>query len=108
MNKINNLTNKKIIKLSKVFSEYLDNSTLESNIYDYINCLFDKYHIVNDTKYMYQINSLGIMRYKLVNGLKDDLVFLGHRKNGKQIEDKGLQCLKYFIKDEGFLLIETD
>ena len=108
MNKIDDLTNKKIIKLSKVFKEYLDNSTLESNIYDYINGLFDKYHIINDTKYKYQVNSLGILRYRLVNGLKEDFVFLGHYKNGKQIEDKGLQCLKYFIKDEGFLLIETD
>ncbi|MGD9152426.1 MAG: hypothetical protein PVG30_02045 [Gammaproteobacteria bacterium] len=105
---INNLTNKKIMKLSKVFKEYLDNSTLESNIYDHMNCLFNRYHIVNDTEYMYQINTIGILRYRLVNGLKEDLVFLGHYKNGKQIEDKGIPCLKYFVKDEGFLLIETN
>jgi hypothetical protein len=105
---IDNLTNKKIIKLSEVFKEYLDNSTLSSNLYDWINCTMKKYHIVNDTKYMYQINTIGILRYRLVNGLKEDLVFLGHYKNGKQIEDKGISCLGYFVKDEGLLLIETN
>jgi len=107
MKKIDNLTNKRIIKLSKVFKEYLDNSILSSNLYDWINHTMKKYHIVNDTEYMYQINTIGILRYRLVNELKEDFVFLGHYKNGKQIEDKGIQCLKYFIKDEGFLLNET-